>query len=170
MRSFARSLLQLIVAGTAGLCAPAQAITQNASVNATVVKPLTLASLQNLNLGTITLGPGTWSGVTVGISRAGVLSCSNANVVCSGATQTARYKVTGTNKQTVVVTTPNVTLVNQLDSTKTLTLVVDGPPPITLTSSGMPGVDFDLGGSITLSSTTATGDYVGTFHVTVDYQ
>ena len=74
--------------------APPQAVTQSATVKVTVVKPLTLTALQNLDLGTITLAGGTWSNVTVGISRAGVLSCGNANVVCSGATAVARYKVT----------------------------------------------------------------------------
>ena len=50
------------------------------------------------------------------------------------------------------------------------TLVVDNPGQLVLTSSGEPGVNFDLGGSITLSSTAASGTYQGTFNVTVDYQ
>ena len=163
----------LLLAGAvcgAALPTSALGVTQNASVSATVVKPLTLTSLQNLNLGTITLQPGTWSGVTVGISRAGVLSCSSANVICTGATTVARYKVTGTNKQTVLINAPNVTMVNQSDPTKTLTLVLDSPRQVLLTSSGQPGVNFDVGGSIGLSSATATGNYSGTFNVTVEYQ
>jgi hypothetical protein len=39
-----------------------------------------------------------------------------------------------------------------------------------MTSSGEPGINFDLGGSITLSSATADGTYSGTMNVTVDYQ
>lgn len=160
----------LAAAACVVLAMPAEAASKNASVKATVIKPLTLTSLQNLDLGTIMLGPGTWSGVTVGISRTGVLSCGNTNVICSGVTQVARYQVTGTNKQTVVITAPDVTLVNQSDATKTLTMRVDSPGQVLLTSSGKPGTNFDLGGSITLSSTTATGNYSGTFSVTVDYQ
>jgi spore coat protein U-like protein len=38
-----------------------------------------------------------------------------------------------------------------------------------LTSSGIPGDDFSIGGSVTLNSTTAAGTYAGTFNVTVDY-
>jgi hypothetical protein len=148
----------------------ALAVTQNASVKATVLKPLTLASVQNLDLGTITLKPGTWSGATVGISRAGVFSCANPNLICSGVATVARYNVTGTNNQVVKITAPNVTLVNQTDATKVLTMTVDSPGSVTLPSSGVKGINFDLGGSITLSSTTATGDYSGTFQVTVDYQ
>jgi hypothetical protein len=61
-------------------------------------------------------------------------------------------------------------MVNQADPTQTLTLAVDNPGQVTLTSSGEPGVTFGIGGSVTLSSTTPTGNYSGTFNVTVDYQ
>ena len=62
-----------------------------------------------------------------------------------------------------------MTLVNQSDSTQTLTLVTDAPASVVLTSSGIPGVNFSIGGSVTLNSTTAAGTYAGTFNVTVDY-
>jgi hypothetical protein len=162
------TLLMILAAVVAATPAHA-ASSQVATVNATVVKPLTLKWVQNLDLGTIVLGPGTWSGATVGISRTGAFSCSNANVTCTGATQVAKYNGSGTNNQTVRIAAPNVTLVNQNDPTKTLTLVVDNPGSILLTNSGNPGVDFSLGGSISLSSSTAGGVYSGTFNVTVDY-
>jgi hypothetical protein len=146
------------------------AVTQTAAVKAKVIKPLTLEALRNLDLGTITLKPGSWSNATVGLSRTGVFSCASTNLICSGPTSTARYKVTGSNKETAIISAPNVTLVNQSDPTRTLTLVVDNPGQVTLTSSGKQGSTFDLGGSITLDSTTASGDYRGTFNVTVDYQ
>jgi len=150
--------------------APAHAANNVAQVQASVVKPLILTSLQNLDLGTMTLGPGTWSNATVAISKAGIFSCTNANVICIGATQVASYNVSGTNNRVVLISAPNVTLVNQVDPTKTLTLVVDKPASVLLTNSGPPGTNFSLGGSITLSSTTASGTYSGTFNVTVDYQ
>ena len=163
-----------ISAVSALLCAvigaePAAAATQVMQVNASVQKPLTLSWIQNLDLGQIVLGPGTWSGATVAISKAGVFSCTNANVTCSGTTQVATYNVSGANQQTVRITAPNVTLTNQNDPTQTLTLVVDSPGSVLLTNSGKPGENFSLGGSITLSSTTAGGTYTGTFNVTVDY-
>lgn len=148
---------------------PAAAATQNVTVKANVVKPLTLTSQQNLDLGTITLSLGTWYGAVVGISRTGILTCS-PKVTCSGVPQFATYKVTGSNKMVVNITAPDVILVNQSDPTKKVTLIVDSPGQITLTSSGPPGTLFNLGGSITLDSTTATGTYSGTFQVSVDYQ
>lgn len=171
MTSHLRSL-PLLLAGLIGaIAAPATAaVTQSASVKVTVVKPLTLTVIQNLDLGTITLQPGAWSSVTVGLSQAGVLSCPGGNVVCSGAPQVAQFKVTGTNKQTVTIQAPNVTLTNQSDPTQTLTMTLDHPSTLTLTSSGAPGLQFSVGGSIVLSSSTADGTYTGTMNVTVDYQ
>ena len=149
--------------------APAGAATQTAQVKASVVKPLTLSSVQDLDLGSIVLGPGTWSGATVGISQAGVFSCTNSNVTCSGGTRPARYKATGSNNQVARITVPNVTLVNQNDPTQSLTLVVDSPGTVTFPNSGNQGVTFAIGGAITVNSTTSGGLYSGTFNVTVDY-
>ena len=165
-KAFTAGAFALAAIGTA---APARAAPPVATVAAQVVKPLTLKWVQNLDLGTVVLGPGTWSGATVGISRAGVFSCTNANVTCTGATMAAQYNVTGTTNQTVRITAPNVTLVNQSDSTQTLTLVVDSPGTVVIPNAGKKGVDFSLGGSIALSSSTPGGVYSGTFNVTVDY-
>ena len=172
MRQRARTGFTAMMVGFAALAAaaPAHAANNVATVQANVVKPLILTWLQNLDLGTIALGPGTWSNATVGISKAGVFSCTNPNLICTGAPQAARYNVSGTNNRTVLITAPNVTLVNQGDPTKTLTMVVDNPGSALLTNSGPPGTNFSLGGSISLSSTTVSGTYSGTFNVTVDYQ
>ena len=148
---------------------PARAASSTAKVSANVLKPLTLTRVQDLELGTIVIGPGTWSGATVGISRAGVFSCASPNVTCSGATQVAKYNVTGSNSQPVRISAPDVTLVNQSDAARTLTLAVDSPGTISLPNSGNKGVTFSLGGSIAVSSSTADGIYFGTFNVTVDY-
>lgn len=172
MRQQARGGFTTLLMTLAALAAaaPAHAASnQVATVSATIVKPLTLKWVQNLDLGTIVLGPGTWSNATVGISRTGTFSCTNANVTCSGATRVAQYNVTGTNNTVARITAPNVTLVNQSDATKTLTLVVDSPGTVPIPNSGNPGVNFSLGGSIAVSSSTVGGVYSGTFNVTVDY-
>lgn len=171
MRAFRRVIAALSVAAcVVTAAAPARAATtKTAKVSASVLKPLTLTRVQDLELGTIVLGPGTWSGATVGISRSGAFSCTSVNVTCSGATRVAVYNVTGSNSQAVRISAPNVTLVNQSDASKTLTLVVDSPGTVTLPNSGNKGSNFSLGGSVSVSSTTADGVYSGTFNVTVDY-
>lgn len=146
------------------------AATVTASVNASANKPLLLSKVQDLDLGTVMLGPGVWSNATITLSQAGGLSCTSGNITCSGATQVARYNVQGSNQQVVRISAPNVTLTNQSDATKKLLLTTDKPASVTLTNSGAPGTDFSIGGSVTLNSTTDTGTYVGTFNVTADYQ
>jgi len=143
---------------------------QNATATAKIVKPLTLSWVQDLDLGTILLsGAGAWAGAVVGVSQAGVLSCANANVTCSGSVQQAKYNVRGTNNQLVTITAPNVTLTNANNPLQTLLMTVSSPGTVMLTSSGSPGNDFNLGGSISVASTTGDGVYSGTFNVTVDY-
>ena len=158
-----------LAALAAGFGAPAEAATISVQAKAKVTKPLAISSRQNLDMGTLTLGAGTWSGAIVRLARTGTLTCP-ANVTCSGATLVARYNVTGSNRETISVITPDVTLVNQSDPTKTLRMVVDSPGTVQLPNSGNQGVTFPLGGSITLDSTTAGGVYSGTFNVSVDYQ
>jgi hypothetical protein len=163
-----RLLAALLVASCTG--GPALAATINAQVSASNIKPLVISKIQDLDLGSITLGPGVWTNATVSISQAGALSCASANLTCSGAPTVAQYNVQGSKQSGVQITAPNVTLINQSDSTQTLTLVTDAPASLVLTNSGFPGSNFSVGGSVTLSSTTAAGTYVGTFNVSVDYQ
>jgi hypothetical protein len=151
------------------LAGPGAAATITTQVTANNVKPLIIAKIQDLDLGSVVLGPGAWSNATVSISQAGVLNCANANLTCTGATAVAQYNVQGSKQQAVRISAPSVTLVNQNDSTKTLTLITDAPTSIALANSGFPGSNFSVGGSVTLNSTTAAGTYVGTFNVTVDY-
>ena len=165
----AAAVAALALTATPALAAPVSP-NQNATATARIVKPLTLTFVQNLDLGTILLsGPGVWGGAVVGVSQLGVLSCTNANVTCSGAVQAARYNVRGTNNQLVNITAPNVTLTNANNPLETLVMTVSSPGSVMLTSSGLPGNDFNLGGSITVASTTGDGVYSGTFNVTVDY-
>lgn len=149
---------------------PARSATASASVSANNVKPLVLSHVQDLNFGTITLGPGIWSNATVSISQAGVLSCTTANLTCTGAVAAATYNVQGSNQQSVRISCPNFTLTNQSDPTQTLTLTTNAPASVVLPNSGFPGINFSIGGSVTLNSTTSGGIYVGTFNVTADYQ
>jgi hypothetical protein len=160
----AAAVAALTLGATPALAVPA---TQNATATARIIKPLSLTSVQNLDLGSITLlGSGS---TTVGISAAGAFSCPAGNVTCAGAPRVAIYKVTGTNNQNVTVTVADVLMKNLADATKTLTLDVDAPATVNLGNSGNAGTNFPIGGAITVSGATVEGTYVGDFDVTVNY-
>ena len=164
-----RSIRLALMLTAVSLGSPAFAASAVVKVNAQPTKPLSLTRVQDLDLGTIVLAPGTWSSATVSITRSGAFSCTNPNTTCTGVAQVATYTVAGSNNEVVRITAPNVTLTNQADPTKTLVMVVDNPGTITLQNGGKKGTDFSLGGSIALNSSTAGGLYAGTFDVTVDY-
>ena len=117
------------VSALAFTSAPALAATPTTQATATarIVQPLTLDSVQNLDLGTIVLSGTAPYTDTVGITQAGVFSCG-ADVTCSGTTQTAQYKATGTQGQTLTVSgSSSIALVNQTQTSPDLTLTVAYP-------------------------------------------
>ena len=169
-RRITSPLLLMAAMSAFALPSSAGAATATATVKASVVKPLILTSNQAMDFGTIVLsGAGTFTGATMRISQSGAVTC-NANLTCTGTAKGALYNVAGTNNRIVLISAPNVILTNQSDATQKLTLVIDAPTSVTLTSSGPPGTNFGVGGTLTLNSTTAGGTYSGTMTVTVDYQ
>lgn len=141
-----------------------------ATATAKIFRPLTISSVQNLDFGVIVLTGASFSGEVVSINQAGTLTCgSNPGVLltCSGAPQTAKYKLVGTNNATVTITSPGFNLTGP----GTLAFTPNAPATVNLGANGSTtGVTFAIGGSITLASTTPDGVYTGTFQVTADYQ
>ena len=154
----------------AALATPAGAVSpaSQATANAKIYKPLTISKVQNLDFGVIVLGSGAWAGEVVSINQAGALTCGGgANLTCSGSPQVAKYHLVGTNNATVTVSSPGFNLTGP----GTLAFTPNAPATVNLGGTGSTtGVDFSIGGSITLASTTPDGVYSGTFAVTADYQ
>ena len=142
----------------------------DATAKVRILRPLQLTSSQNLDLGTIVLAGASAFTATVSIDRSSSFDCdgNSGNVVCSGTPQVAVYNVSGTNNQDVTIASGTVTLDNGLGDT--LDLTPDHDTTVTLTNSGAPGTDFNVGGSITVTDATPDGIYTGTFAVTADYQ
>jgi spore coat protein U-like protein len=160
------AVLLLASALPAGAGAQSGSVTINASVKATVVKPLQLTSKQGLEFGQVVLGGGTGSW-TVAVSMAGVRTCP-APLVCTGIARPAILNVSGSNGSVVRITASPSDLVNAAGNRLRLTPIA--PATVTLTNSGNPGRDFNVGGSLALTSATPDGTYSGTVQVTVDYQ
>ena len=156
----------LAFTATEAAAAPVNATT-NATAHARILRPLTLTSTQNLDLGDIVLSGAAPFSATVSIDKTGVFSCGAA-VTCSGTHQVAIYNVSGTKSQPVTIAAGNVTLTDAAGDK--LTLTPDFNTTVTLTNSGSPGDNFNVGGSISVADTTPDGVYTGTFAVTADYQ
>ena len=164
-------LLAIVAAsGLVLASSPAAAVSpaSQATANAKIYKPLTISKVQNLDFGVIVLGAGAWAGEVVSLSQAGALTCGGGtNLTCSGSPQVAKYHLVGTNNATVTVSSPGFNLTGP----GTLAFTPNAPATVNLGATGSTtGVDFSIGGSITLASTTPDGVYSGTFAVTADYQ
>jgi len=167
--ALAATIAAVALTATGAAAAPVSA-TADASAKARILRPLKLTSTQNLDLGTIVLTGASAYSATVKVDRAGAFDCDggSGNVVCSGTTQEAVYNVSGTNNEDVTIAAGNVTLNGSNGGS--LTLTPDFAATVTLTNSGSPGLDFGVGGSITVADTTTDGLYTGDFVVTAEYQ
>ena len=164
------ALAATVLATTPALAAPVGVTGAPPSATARIIRPLTLTSTGSLNFGTIVLN-GVTADRTVSLSSGNVLDCGSATteLQCSGATSVPTYNVRGTNNQVVTVIKTASNLTNSSDGS-VLSMTPLGVSSVTLTSSGSPGLDFNIGGSIVIGSATTDGVYSGTVDVQVDYQ
>ena len=157
----------LTLASTPAFAAPTGSSNAPATAHAKIVKPLSLESVANMEFGDITLQG---AGVAT-MDNAGAINCTGG-LTCAASGTPAEYTVRGTNNQVVYITKPNVTLTNTVNPGTPLTLILNGhgPTQTLLPNSGQNGVNFKLGGEISIADNTLEGDYNGTLAVTVDYQ
>jgi hypothetical protein len=138
------------------------------TATAKIFKPLTIASTQNLDFGTIVLSGASFSGESVNMDTAGSVTCGTTagDLTCSGAPKPATYHLAGTAGAVVTITSPGFNLSN---GSATLPFAPNFAGTVTLDSTG--AYDLSLGGKITgLSNTTSDGVYTGNFVVSADYQ
>ena len=154
-------------AATSASAAPVSVSNGPVQAHATIVKPLTLVKQSDLNFGSIIV----WGAGTATIDTAGNISCTATNLVCGANGTPAEYKVTGTNNQVVTITKPDVTMTNSANPGTDLTLVLNGygPDDVTLPNSGSTGINFKLGGAISIPANVKDGVYTGDLNVTVNY-
>jgi hypothetical protein len=165
MRTFLAAAASIaILTSQSARAAPTSVSNGPVTSRTTIVKPLTLTKLSDLDFGSIIVQ----DNGTVSMATTGAITCTSA-LTCSANGTPAQYKVTGTNNQVVNVTKPNVVLTNASNPGTPLTLVLAGPAQVTLPNSGSVGTNFSLGGSIVISAATKDGVYAGVLAVTVDY-
>ena len=167
----AAAALAAVAAATPAAAQNATSASPRALAGARLIKPLTLTALRNLNFGTIVMG--TISGdQTVSINGAGSVSCgaTGGGLTCTGTPQSAAYRITGTQGQTVNISSAAANFPLTGSNGGTLAFRPTGVNSVTLPNSGNTGVNFNIGGEIDIVPATVDGLYTGNINVTVDYQ
>lgn len=159
------ALAAAALAATPALAAPVGVTGAPPSATAKIIKPLTLSATGSLNFGTIVMN-GVTANRTVTLNADTTITCAT-ELVCDANGTVPTYNVRGTQGQTVNIIKNNSTLNGSNGGSLTLTPV--GAASVLLTNSGAPGVDFAIGGAITIAPTTIDGVYTGTVDVQVDY-
>ncbi len=147
------------------MATPGNAAQTTAVTTVNVIRPVSISKLQDMDFGTLSFAGFTGTR-TIALSRTGALTCAT-DIVCSGVPKQARFNVQGTNKMLVLLTYSGGTLSNGVDS---IPFTADGPASIMMTNSGAPGLNIDVGGSLTIDPALVGGVYSGTMTVTADYQ
>ena len=163
MTRFALRSLAGIVLVAAPFTAHAAQIT--ATMSANIVKPVQLTKIQDMDYGTLLVSNYTGTRNVV-MTRAGAVTCP-VEITCSGAPKQARFNIQGTNKMVVGISVTSGGLVN---GTNTIPFTPDVAGTVTMTNSGAPGTDVDIGGTLTVNGAIPGGLYTGTLTITADYQ
>jgi hypothetical protein len=157
-----------------GLASPAFAQSSNSATTTgttTIIQPVTIAQDNALAFGTLVRPTSGSSTITIG-TGSDTVSATGSAVVLRGTTSRARYTVTGEGGETVSVTMP-ATFSLAKTGAPALTVNLARNPSGNLTLSNALGAtgtaSLDIGGSFSISDTTPTGAYSGTFTVSVAY-
>ena len=156
-----------LVATVAIAATPALANPANFNANATIVKPLVVTKVTDLDFGSTTMNP-TLSSETVSVAAASGSSavCGSVQLTCSGGGE-ASFTVAGVGTQTVDLDygTPPTSLDDGTGNTVAFSL--NAPGTVALTNGTG---TFYVGGSITVVAATKPGSYTAPLTVTADYQ
>lgn len=157
-------LLTLAVVAATGLGASAaQAATASATVNARILRQITVTKTADLDFATIVSSPTASTVIVAPITSTRVCG---PTLVCTGTTTAAHFTIDGTIGQIATVSMPaNVTLTSGANS-MSASLLSSATAPITLTLTN----SFSVGGTLSVGSSQPDGTYTGTFTATVDYQ
>ncbi len=134
-----------------------------------IVKPVTLTKVTDLDFGTTTMNPTlTTATVTVADGTGATAVCSSAQLTCSGGFPASFTLSSGVQGQTVLISfdNPPTTLLHT-NGTNTVGFSLDAVENVLLDSTG--AGKFNVGGTITVVSATADGDYNATVNIVANY-
>jgi hypothetical protein len=172
----------LLATGIASGQAMAQS-TATADTHATILKPLTLSKNSDLNFGVLLAAAGNVTISAVDGTRSG--DTGTLSTVNSSTPSRASFNVSGLNNATYSISSPatTITLANTTTTGANLTVTLTGVHALSRGNVAAPGAAsagtlstsgtdiLGLGGSLTLASTTAVGNYTNLagISLTVNY-
>jgi Mat/Ecp fimbriae major subunit len=162
------AVLGAVIAAASFSATTAHAASATGQAKAKILRQITLTNTSDLQFATVISGA---TASTVAVSTAGAATCG-ANLTCTGTTTAANFDIQGTNNAVVLYSgDANVSLTGSLGGTMTAALTYSGTGSLTLTAGpGTTGGSFQVGGTLNVGSNQTSGDYVGTFNVTANYQ
>ena len=161
-----RSKLISLMAAAAMVSGQAIAADVEADAGAKIVAPLQISNATALYFGTI--APSLSAGDTVIVSPAGAKTCG-AELTCLTDDHTAaKFNVTGEADASYTIDLPtSIQIANGAGANMTVDNFTGSKSNGTLVAGQD---DFSVGGTLDVAANQATGEYTGTFVVTVEYQ
>lgn len=160
------AVIAIAVFATSSVHAATQA-TANAS--ATVLSPISISKVDDMNFGSFVAGPSASGSVT--LTAASSTSRSGTGVVLdTGSTgSAAKFSITGLSNGVFSITLPTSVTLTATGGTMTVdTFTTDlSPTAATLSAGGL--ADMYVGATLQVGAAQADGTYTGTFDVSVDY-
>ena len=138
--------------------------------NAKIVKPVTMTKVTDLDFGTTVMNPSLTSAtVTVGDATGSVAVCSSAQLTCAGGFPASFNLTSGVAGQTIQMSfsAPPTKLDHATIVGASVPFTLDAIEDVLLNSSG--AGSFNVGGQITVVSSTADGLYSATVNVVANY-
>ncbi|MEM8616153.1 MAG: DUF4402 domain-containing protein [Pseudomonadota bacterium] len=158
----------LALAAAIAAILPAQSLAAEVSsdAGAKIIAPLQIANSTALYFGTV--APSLTAADDVVVSAAGGKTCGSELTCLTNDHTAAAFMVTGEADKTYTISLPSsVTIANGAGGTMSIDQFTGSKAGGTLVS----GTDtFTVGGTLNVAANQATGEYTGTFVVSVDYQ
>ncbi|MCE1197899.1 MAG: DUF4402 domain-containing protein [Marinilabiliales bacterium] len=144
-----------------------------ATSTATIVKPLALTNNRDLAFGRIAVTATGTGNVTIAAVDAGTRAVGGGSTgitLANGlASSSASFTVTGEGNTSYSLTFPGTATLSDGTHNMTATLALDAAHGASNTLAAGGTEDFYIGGSLAISAGQASGDYTGTFNVTIAY-
>lgn len=177
MNAFSKILTAAVLVAGVGAPAFAQASDSESTTGSVrIIQPIALTKVTDLAFGTIVRPASGSSVITMSTtSNTPTVDSGTAVIVAGGSKTRASYTVTGEGGQTIAITVPASFIMNDGGSNDITVNLVSEAATDTLTGSIGSTGNFSgdgtlyVGGNFTISNSTVSGNYSGSFSTTVAY-